>query len=298
VSARGWGLALLLLAATGSAACAGEAPNRVAVAGSGLTEIVHALGAADRLVAVDTTSQFPTRVRAHAQIGYLRALSAEGILSVRPDLLLVSEDAGPPAALARLADAGLPLLRVQEGYAPEAILKRIAAVGDALGQAEAARAVQADFAADISALRDAVARLERRPRVLFVLSAGSAAPLAAGRETAAAAIVELAGASNAIDAYRGYKPLAPEALALVRPDFVLTSDQTAKALGGIDAMRAMPVFAGLPNRNAVRFVSFDSVYLLGFGPRTAHAARDLAKALHPGAALPDLPARAWTLDAP
>ena len=60
-----------------------------------LTEIVYALGAEDRLVGVDSTSVYPEAVQSLPQVGYMRQLSAEGILSLQPDLVLATRDAGP-----------------------------------------------------------------------------------------------------------------------------------------------------------------------------------------------------------
>ncbi|MBI1243804.1 MAG: ABC transporter substrate-binding protein [Alphaproteobacteria bacterium] len=288
----------VLLAAFAAAALqagganAAETPQRIAVAGSGLTEIVVALGAGDRLVGVDTTSLFPERVRRLPQLGYLRAIAAEGVLSLKPDMLLASEDAGPPAVLAQLASAGLRIVRAQEGYDPEAVVRRVAHVGEAIGRPEAARALEGEIAADLARVHAAVPR-GNPPRVLFLLAAGAGAPLVAGRETAAAAMIEYAGGRNAIDGYRGYKPLSAEGAVEAAPDLVLTTDTTVRALGGMDAVRALPAFGTLAATKKLRFAEIDPVYMLGFGPRIAHAVRELARILHPDAALPELPERAW-----
>jgi iron complex transport system substrate-binding protein len=289
---RPTGIAAALAAAilAGSAAAA-DAPRRIAVAGSGLTEIVVALGAGDLIVGVDTTSLFPERVRRLPQLGYLRAIAAEGVLSLKPDLLLASEDAGPPAVLAQLAAAGLRVVRAQEGYDPEAVASRIAHVGAAIGREKAAADLEAQIAADLASVRAAIPRTNP-PRVLFLLAAGSGAPLVSGRETAASAMIEYAGGRNAIDEYRGYKPLSAEGLVRAAPDLVLTTDTTVKALGGMDAIRAMPAFAALGSKMP-RFADVDAVLVFGFGPRIAQAVRDLARIVHPSAALPDLPDRPW-----
>lgn len=285
-------LVLFLLAAT--SVCAAEPPRRVAVAGSGLTEIVYALGAADRLVAVDTTSQFPSAARKLPQMGYLRALGAEGIASVRPDLLIAAEEAGPPATIAQLTAAGVRVLRAGEGYDAASVVARIGTIGRALDVETKAAGVARDVEADFAQLARDVTGL-KRPRVLFVLSAGGGAPMAAGRETAAASIIELAGGANAVDAYRGYKPLSAESLVASRPDAILATDQTLEALGGIDKFSALPQFATL---RGTPVLTLDAVFLLGFGPRTPHAAHALARALHPQADIAPLPARAWLADAP
>ncbi len=286
-------LAGLFCLSAATICAAGEGPQRIVVAGSGLTEIVYALGAGDRLVGVDTTSLFPARASVLPQIGYLRALSAEGILSLRPNLMLATEEAGPPTVLEQLRGAGLEVLRAREGFEFEAVAARIALVGSALGKESEAAALQAAFLSDIARVQSAIPAAGPKPRVLFLLAAGSAVPMVSGRDTGASAMIAAAGGINAVDAYRGYKPLTPEAFAMAAPDFVLTTEQSLAALGGREALLALPAFAVLARSGRVRVLSYDAVYLLGFGPRTAHAMRDLAAEIHPAIRFPQLPHRPW-----
>ncbi len=286
-------LAGLFCLSAATICAAGEGPQRIVVAGSGLTEIVHALGAGDRLVGVDTTSLFPARASVLPQIGYLRALSAEGILSLRPNLMLATEEAGPPTVLEQLRGAGLEVLRAREGFEFEAVAARIALVGSALGKESEAAALQAAFLSDIARVQSAIPAAGPKPRVLFLLAAGSAVPMVSGRDTGASAMIAAAGGINAVDAYRGYKPLTPEAFAMAAPDFVLTTEQSLAALGGREALLALPAFAILARSGRVRVLSYDAVYLLGFGPRTAHAMRDLAAEIYPAIRFPQLPHRPW-----
>lgn len=269
-----------------------EPPQRLVVAGGDLTEIVYALKAEGRLVGVDTTSLYPPAARRLPQIGYLRQLSAEGVLSLGPDLLLASDTAGPATVLDQIRSAGTPLEVVRESYTADGVIAKIEAVEKLLGLADQglSRGVRADFAA----VADAVAKVETRPRVLFVLSVTAGAPLAGGRNTAADGIIALAGGANAVGQIERYQQLSPEAVLAAAPDVVLVASHAAEAAGGIDAVAKLPVFAETPAAKAGRIVAMDSLYLLGFGPRTPQAARDLAIVLHPGWTPPTLPARAWS----
>lgn len=69
--------------------------SRVLSLGGSVTEIVYALGQQDRLIGRDTTSSFPAEVQALPDVGYVRALSPEGVLSVQPDLILAEEGRAP-----------------------------------------------------------------------------------------------------------------------------------------------------------------------------------------------------------
>ena len=111
--------------------------------------------------------------------------------------------------------------------------------------------------------------------------------MVAGRNTAADGIIRLAGAVNAMTGYEGYKPVNDEALIAARPDVVLAMWRTHP----IDAQTvfAHPGFALTPAATKKSLVVMDGLYLLGFGPRTALAARDLADAFYPSLTAEKLP---------
>ena len=270
-------LALALLAGPAGA------QDRVASIGSSVTEIVYLLGQQDRVVARDTTSTEPPEALALPDLGYLRALSAEGVLSVNPDLVLMSADSGPPEALAALESAGVPVVMVTDSPTVEGIAARITTVAGALSVPEAG----AELAAQVEAeLKAAIAAADPgdgpRPRVLFVLSNSGGRLTGAGDDTAAAAIIEMAGAQNAVTGFSGYKPLGDEAVAAAMPDIVLTM----QAGGGRDAIAGTPdeyihhpALAETPAGKAGRVVSLPGTFMLVFGPRTPQAVSALHDAI-------------------
>ena len=257
-------------------------PERVLTLGGAVTEAVFALGAADCLVGTDLTSRYPAAAAALPKTGYLRALGAEGVLSLHPNLILASADAGPPAALRQIAAAGVRIVSLPEAHAPDQALARIAAIGSALNRNAAP--LLSRLRANLAQLQADIAVLPSRPRVLFLLSAGRGAPLAAGADTAADAMIRLAGARNAVIG-RSYRPISAEAILLAAPDWIVTTDDTLAGIGGPDGLIALPGLAATPAGRARRVVAFDALYLLGFGPRLAHALRDLATAVHSNAVL-------------
>jgi iron complex transport system substrate-binding protein len=272
------------------------AARRIAVAGGGIAEIVCALGAAGRLVGVDSTALFPTALRALPQIGYLRNLGAEGVLSLAPDLLLAAHDAGPPEVIGQLARAGVRIVRTPRVHDAASLLEATAVIAAALDlSADGVRLVSA-LADDFATLRTIVSASPARPSAVFVLAIGGGAPQAAGRDTAADAMLSLAGVRNVIREYRGYRPVSAEALLAAEPGAVVTTSHTVEALGGPAGLAAVPALAVLRAVRTGAIVSLDSLYLLGFGPRTAHAARDLAAALHGESRIARLPHRPWLED--
>lgn len=286
----------LLSAALGTLAAgraaAAPSPGRIVAIGGALTETVFALGQGARVIAVDSTSRYPGDAARLPRVGYMRALPTEGIVSLGPDLLLVSGDAGPPEVLAVLRAARVPMAMVEDGAGARAAAAKARAVAAALGEdgEPLARLLEADWAA----LDAPLAAARQRPRVLFVLSLARGAPMVSGRGTHADAMIAAAGGENAVRGFQGYRPLSAEAAVALAPDLVLMMDHALAEAGGAAALRQVPALAVTPAIRHGRVVAMDGAYLLNFGPRAAAARRDLAARLHPGLALPPVPERPWT----
>ena len=274
-------LGLGAVAAAAALPARAQTPPRIVSVGSALTEIVYALGAEGLLVGVDTTSQYPTAAQALPQVGYMRALSAEGVLSLKPTLVIATTAAGPATTLDQLRATGVEVIVLPDLYDYDSVIAKIAAVGRLTGKQAEAVAMIARGRADMAALTARLAKATGKPRVLFLLSMGGGAPQAAGKDTAADGIIRLAGGANAIDGYAGYRPLTPEAVIASRPDVVLVTRQTAQAMGGAQAVLDQPALRQTPAGRAGKVLEFDTLLLLGFGPRTPQAALELAMALHP-----------------
>jgi iron complex transport system substrate-binding protein len=260
--------------------------SRLVVVGGALTEIVYALGAEASLVAVDTTSQYPPdALKRLPNVGYMRALSAEGVLSLKPSVILAEGDAGPPAAIAQLRSAGAALVLLRKSPTPAGVVYKMRAVARVLGREAAGAKLAAAFKADMAALAAAIAKASPRPKVVFLLSA-SRGLLAAGQDTAADHMITLAGGVNAIQGYTGYKPLSGEAVIAGKPDVILATEHGLAQLGGADRLLERPELSPTPAGRAKRVIALDALLVLGFGPRTPMGVRFLAGKLHPGLALP------------
>lgn len=260
--------------------------SRVVSVGGAVSEVIHALGLAGRVIAVDSTSRYPEEVASKPDIGYMRQLAAEPILALTPSLVLAEEDSGPPAALDQLREAGVPVVLVPDAPSSRGVLDKIALVAAALDVPERGRALAARFETEIDAVSAAVARAPVRPRVLFLLTVGrGGTPLAAGRGTSASGIIRLAGGVNAIDAFEGFKPLSSEAVVVAAPDVILVTDRSLELLGGVEGLLRIPEIALTPAGRRRRIIAMDGLLLLGFGPRTAAAVMELVRRLHPGVPL-------------
>jgi len=261
-----------------------ENPARIVSIGGAITEILYALGLEDRLAGIDTTSVFPAdALRDKPNVGYMRQLSAEGVLGLNPSLVFAMQGSGPKETMEVLEAAKVPLVLVPEIYSEQGLLDKIKLVGHAMGADARAACLTAAVASDLAQLRDLRARVTKPVRVMFVMSLLSGRAMVAGQNTSANEIIKLSGAVNAVDSYDGYKMINDEAIVAAKPDVVLSIQRSKDSLEA-DAVYAHPAFAMTPVAANKTFISMEGLYLLGFGPRTAAAARDLSIKLYPALA--------------
>ncbi|RWP74641.1 hemin ABC transporter substrate-binding protein [Mesorhizobium sp.] len=254
-------------------------PSKIAAIGGSITEIVFALGEQDRLVARDSTSRYPEAALKLPDVGYMRQLSPEGVLSVNPSGILALHGSGPKQAVDVLKKTSIPFIEVPERYDHEGILEKIHIVGKALGVDAKADALAAEIDAKLKAAEKQTASIKERKRVLFVLSMQGGKILASGSETAADGIIKLSGAVNAVDGFSGYKQLSDEALITAKPDVILIMNNAGPAASD-DELFANPAILSTPAGAARKVIRMDGGYLLGFGPRTADVIHDLAASLY------------------
>ena len=261
--------------------------DRIVSIGGTVTEIAYALGAGDRIVAVDATSLYPKAATEKPNVGYMRQLAAEPILALEPSLVLAVEDAGPVVVLDQLREAGVAVVTVPDEPSYPGVIDKITRIAEALDATEEGQKLAAHLESEFKTLSAALDGTPDRPRVLFMLSIGQGGvPMAAGRDTSAEGIIHLAGGINAVDAFEGYKPLSPEAAVAAQPDVLLITTRSLGLLGGKAGLLDLPEVAVTPAGQASRILSLDGLLLLGFGPRTGEAVRWLAQQLHPNLELP------------
>ncbi|CCQ11620.1 Periplasmic hemin-binding protein [Pseudoalteromonas luteoviolacea B = ATCC 29581] len=256
------------------------APERIVASGGSITEIIFALGEAHRLVGVDSTSVYPKEATELPQIGYVRNLSPEGVLSLRPDLLLGEADTGPVKVVEQLKTAGLTMQILQGQDSFFDIEKKVRIIAATLKAEDKGEALVTSILQAREQRETLLAHVTKKPKVLFVLGMRSGQPIVAGKDTSANEIIEAAGAINiAANAFSGWKPLSPEAAVALAPEVILgmaRHDTETK----IDLSK-MSHFAMSPAVQNQRVYVFDGNYLLGMGPRTPTAVVELIRVLYP-----------------
>ncbi|MER9728437.1 hemin ABC transporter substrate-binding protein [Mesorhizobium sp. M0217] len=253
--------------------------SRIVAIGGSITEIVYALGEEGHLVARDSTSRYPAAAVALPDVGYMRQLSPEGVLSVNPSGILALHGSGPKEAVDVLKKSSVPFIDVPEHYSHDGILEKIRIVGKALGVDAKAETLVAETDAKLKAAEKQTASIKQRKRILFVLSIQGGKILAAGTDTAGDGIIKLAGAVNAVEGFSGYKQMSDEAIVTARPDVILAMKNAGPPIAEAELF-AIPSITSTPAGEGRKLILMDGSYLLGFGPRTADAIHHLAVSLY------------------
>ena len=256
--------------------------SRIVSIGGAVTEILYALGADKNVVAIDTTSLYPPQaMQEKASVGYMRALSAEGVLGLNPTLILATEGSGPKETMMVLQEAKVPMVVVPDHFDGEGIVKKIEIIAKAVDAQARGKCMTDQVRKSLNSLQTLRAGVKAPKRVMFVLSLVSGRAMVTGRNTAADGIIRMAGAVNAITDYDGYKQISDEAVIAAKPDILLAMERGGPNPVTADELFSIAAFSGTPAAQGKHFVAMNGLYLLGFGPRSARAARDLALAVYP-----------------
>ncbi|OXX38872.1 hemin ABC transporter substrate-binding protein [Vibrio sp. V09_P4A23P171] len=259
------------------------AQERIISAGSAVTEILVALGAQNKLVAVDVTSEIPNDL-ALPKIGYHRQLSAEGLLTLAPTQLIGSSEMGPESTLQQLKGAGVNVEVVNDESTPQGLLARIDQIATLADAKPQAKALKQQVQSTIAALTHHLSTHKTPKKVLFLLIHEGRAANVAGSDTTPNSIIELAGAVNpAAEQVTSYKPLSMEAIIEMQPDVILVSGRSYEKLGGADAiLQSIPTLVATPAGINKQIITIDGHALVGgLGLKSLAEAQRLNALLYP-----------------
>lgn len=257
--------------------------RRIVPLSGSLSEIVFTLGLGSRVVARDITATFeqaaklPVVTRNHD-------VSAESVLSLRPDLVLAETTTGPSEAMDQIRAAGVPVLVVDPAQGLSDVGPRIDAVADALGVPARGTELAKRSQQRIAAVRKGVPKQRTKPRVAFLYVRGSASVyLIGGQKSGATSLLEAAGAIDAGAASgltKDFSTITTEALAKAAPDAILVMTKGLESVGGVDGLVRIPGVAQTPAGMNRRIVSIEDGVLLNYGPRTDQVLTSLVDQLY------------------
>jgi iron complex transport system substrate-binding protein len=255
-----------------------QTPQRIVSLATGVGETLVALGVGDRVVGRDETSEVPTAAEVVTQA---HSVSAERVIALDPDLVLVDARTTPPEALKQIAASGARVVEVPEAWTLADMAPRTQAIADAVGVDAAPLIATLPAATSDAPSADA-------PRVAFLYLRGtSAIYLLGGAGSGADALITAAGGVDAgaeagLDAF---VPLTAEALVALDPDVLLVMTGGLDSVNGVEGLVALPGVAQTTAGRERRIIAVDDRVLLSYGPRTG-ALVDLLRAALESAAEP------------
>jgi ABC-type Fe3+-hydroxamate transport system substrate-binding protein len=277
---RIWGLSpVLLFLLLAAAPHAQKVPGRIISIVPAATEMLFAIGAGARVVAVSSFDREPPEVRTLPNVGALLDPDVERILSLRPDLVVVY---GTQRDLSQqLERAGIPRFGYVHGGLSD-ILSTLTALGAATGDTDGAQRVVTSLRASLDAIRAKVAgRIRPRTLLVFGHEPGTLRNLyASGGVGFLHDMLDVAGGEDVFaDIARESVQATTEQLIARAPDVIIELRADDEALPDVDAWNVVPSIPAVRNHRVVILAGSEMVTA---GPRVAKATERLARALHPG----------------
>ena len=283
---------ILLFAITGALSSCGRFGNnekdgkkdmRIVCVSKQLTEMVFALGKGHDIVAVDLSSTFPDSARLLPTVGYHRMLSAEGIISMKPDLVMHSNDVGPENVLPQLEKAGLNVKAYKGGTTMDSAKMLLVELGKYFGAENKADSCNKKLDADLQKVYAAEKNITDSPSVMIIHfgRANNVYFVMSGRGGVADRMIRMAGGRPVKYDARGARELSAEAVATANPDVIIATDYGFDKMGSVDKFKSV---AGVGLTNAAknnRIYRFEEHDIIYFGPRTAENILKLMKFIHP-----------------
>jgi iron complex transport system substrate-binding protein len=262
--------------------------DRLVVISQTYNEIIWALGAQDNVVGVDYSSTYPPDVKKVQTVGYHRALSAEGVLSLHPTAIIHDNNIGPPQVVEQLQGLDIPMktfaAKNDSVDGTKALIREMGAYFHKEGRAEElCRTLDAQMAASLERVKQyadhprvAVIHFGRASNVYLVVGKGGG-----GDGGAASRMIEWAGGEMALDAKGMQRMASPEIIAQANPDVILVTDFGYDRLSGaLDEVKALP---GVATSNAARnnrIYRIEENELMYFGPRSGENIEKVAAVIH------------------
>jgi iron complex transport system substrate-binding protein len=260
-----------------------DSAERIIPLSGSIAEIVYTLGLGERVVGRDVTATFeeaadlPVVTRGHE-------VSAESVLSLHPDVVLIESTTGPAEAIDQIRGAGVPVVVFEAAKELDDVATRITAVAGALGVPDAGDALNDRTGQRIAAVRAGLPSGGDRPRVAFLYLRGTASVyLIGGAESGASSLIEAAGGIDAgkeSGLTKDFTPITSEALVTAAPDVILVMTKGLDSVGGVDGLLEIPGIAETPAGADRRIAHIQDGVLLNYGPRTDEVLADLTAQIH------------------
>jgi len=260
-------------------ASSGQA-DRIITAGSAMTETVCALGECSKIIASDRTSLYPPEIKSLPSIGYRSGISSEGIIGLKPTLVIAEKGYVEDIVLAQIRSTGIRIIVVERAYSFEGTKNLIREIANTLNRKAEGEELISRIEGQLAEAAAVVRKSKMTPRVLCVYNRGTTSFDVAGTKTFSD-ILPYVGAESALPGVNGYKPLNTEALISSNPDYMLFFETGLKSLGGMEGVLNVPGVSQTKAGKSKHILAMDGIKLSNFGPRFGEAVKELVLLLHP-----------------
>ena len=254
-------------------------PERIVSTAPTATEILFAIGAGDRVVAVTDQCNFPPEAARLPHVGGWFTPSAERALGANPDLVIGSRG-NPREFLDHLRRSGCPVFTI-DPKTLEDIYAAIRDIGAITGAAEGAQRVIEEMKARLAAVEEKVGDVPEQGRPTAFLFLQLSPVWTAGSKTFQDDAIRAAGGRNVAATKEGFAPFSTESLMAADPDFLLLSTMDGDPERMKRELLANPALKRLSAAREGRIVVLEADPIMRPGPRIVEAVEALARAFYP-----------------
>ena len=261
--------------------------NRIVCISKQYNEIIFALGAQQNIVGVDLSSIYPPELQKLPNVGYHRGLSLEGILSLKPDLVIHDNNVGPESVMKQVAELKIPVKSFQkDGDSIEGAKSLMHEIGKWFHKEQTADSLCNVLDNQVKSAFENAKQYSDTPKVAIIHFGriGTGQYLVMTNHGTASKIIQWAGGRMAVEAEKGMMPLSAEVISKSNPDVILVTDFGFDKLGSAEKVAELPGVSetnAAKNHRIFRIWEHDLVYL---GPRTGNIVLDYQKLIHHAAA--------------
>ena len=252
-------------------------PSRIVSIGSSITEIIYFLNSQDQIIAIDITSNFPEEAKKFPSVGYIRNLSAEGLLSTNPSIIISEDDIGPKNIIKQIQDTKTELRIIPEEQTLNGIIQKIQCVGNIIGQQKEA---EEKISSEINPVINKIKEIKKEKdlsniKIMMILSTEGNSTVVAGSNTSGDSFIKMLGATNIFESINGWKAVTAETILLKNPDYIIIPEKDLHKQSNVNTISENVI---LKETNAGKnngYIIKDGMAILGYGPRTIFTLMDV-----------------------
>lgn len=252
-------------------------PSRIVSIGSSITEIIYFLNSQDQIIAIDITSNFPEDAKKFPSVGYIRNLSAEGLLSTNPSIIISEDDIGPKNIIKQIQDTKTELRIIPEEQTLNGIIQKIQCVGNIIGQQ---KETEKKISSEINPVINKIKEIKKEKdlsniKIMMILSTEGNSTVVAGSNTSGDSFIKMLGATNIFESINGWKAVTAETILLKNPDYIIIPEKDLHKQSNVNTISENVI---LKETNAGKnngYIIKDGMAILGYGPRTIFTLMDV-----------------------